>query len=307
MKKTGFKLSLLLFAALLLMLQLACKITSEAASSTPQIPVTVDELRFSNVETGHRFHLLDDFIGRTAAQWKTTGYQLIGNYYESRWCNGVGSRSDCQITDANIDNRDQHVITLNTFFYPQNYPEVFGLGLQALSTPQKSGWGTNFYYAEDGKTIVGEGWGVTFRQYLSENGPVDQVVDIGWTYTYTIKGPHETVFEPKADLPLRQDLEEYIKGPEEMRQQALQQLHALAAKVDEALKAHQVQGCDLGPYLGKGIPPTCTLRPLTSEEETQEIDRAVEYFSTQELLIGDDFQQMYTAWMETFPLDQYWP
>lgn len=291
---------------------LACNSTlfipASAPSPTPQPIASLDELRFTDSENGQRFRDLDRCINNFVDDsWHTTSYQLGGNFYTSHWCRGAGARSDCQIADSTIDNRDQRVIRLYTLFYSQSYPEVFGLGFQSLQVPKSTGWGASYYFAENGDGVVGDGWGVTFREYMTPTGQPKSTVNLGWNYSYTIFGPNRTTFEHPSDLPMREDLALYLASPDAMRDRGLMQSQALAQKVITAINAHQVSTCDLGPYLGNGIPPECTPRPLTASEESTELAKAKAYFAEQDQLLRDQYQEMYAAWMAAFPLDQCWP
>jgi hypothetical protein len=287
---------------------LACRFFSPPGTSTPQTIVPVHDLRFTDVKTGERFSTLDGCIQNMAGpSWRTTSYRLLGNFYQSDWCKGAGARDDCQIASGTIDQRDQHDLSLYTLFYSQDYPQVFGLGLQALWVPKATGWGASFYFAEQGQSIVGEGWSATFSEYNSPSGPADSRVDLGWKIGYTIHGPHETTFEQASDLPLREDLAAYLASPENLRDLGLKQIQALATQVDEAIRSHQVQACDQGPYQGNGIPPACTLRPMTAAEEATERDKARAYFESEENSLREHYQEIYNAWMTAFPLNQCWP
>lgn len=305
------KIKIGLACSLMLLSMLACDsnlFVPPAPSPTPQPVVSVDELRFKDSETGRRFRALDRCIKDVADDsWQTTYYQLVGNFYRSHWCRGAGARYDCQIAYSTLDNRDQHVIELSTLFYIQTYPEVFGLVFQSLWVPKSTGWGVSYYFAESGDRVVGEGWGVTFNKYVTPTGPPEATVNLGWNYSYTILGPNRTIFEYPSDLPLRDDLALYLSSPEAMRDRGLIQSQALAQKVSTAIHAHEVNTCDLGPYLGNGIPPACTPRLLTPSEEAAELARAEAYFAVQEQLLRDYYQEMYAAWMRAFPLDSCWP
>lgn len=300
-----------LAGSLMLLSMLACYsnlFAPPAASPTPQPVVSLDELRFKDADTGRRFRALDRCIRDIVDDsWQTTSYQLVGNFYRAGWCRGTGARDDCQIASSTMDDRDQHVIELNTLFYVRNYPEVFGLVLQSLWVPKSTGWGVSYSFSESGNRVVGEGWRVTFRKYATPTGPPEATVDLGWDYSYIIFGPNRTTFEHPSDLPLREDLALYLSSPEAMRDRGLAQSQALAQKVRTAIHAHQVNTCDLGPYLGRGIPPACTPRPLTATEEAAELARAEAHFAAQEQSLRDDYQELYVVWMRAFPLDQCWP
>lgn len=302
LKKTGPVFAL--FIASLI----ACRFFQQPVTATPQQPVNVNQLKFTDADTDRRFKALDACIRQMAGPaWKGGQYDLIGNFYQADWCTGKGASADCQITQGTIDQRDQHNIELYSLFYAQDYPQVFGLGLQARQVPASTGWGANFYFSEKGGGIVGEGWGVTFRQYLTSSQPADALVDIGSTYEYIIYGPNQVNFTQLSDLPLREDLARYLAGPTQMRDLALAKLEALSQKVNEALRNHQVQACDQGPYQGNGIPPACSLRPMTAIEEATELQKAAAWFEQREQLLRVNYAEMYSAWMQAFPLNQCWP
>jgi hypothetical protein len=46
---------------------------------------------------------------------------------------------------------------------------------------------------------------------------------------------------------------------------------------------------------------------MTPAEEAAELTEADVFFLDQEQLLRDNYQEMYTAWMTAFPLDQFWP
>jgi hypothetical protein len=268
----------------------------------------VDELQFQNPDTGRRFRKLDACIRDLADDsWNTTSYRLLGNFYTSSWCSGPGAREDCQIASGTEHDRDQHAIELYTLFYSQDYPQVFGLGFQALWVPESAGWGASYYFAEQGGSVVGEGWGVTFREYQDAYSPPASTVSLGWKTRYTIFGPNRTEFEYPSELSLREDLAIYLSGAESMRDRGLRQSEALSRKVSEDIKAGKVQTCDPGPYQGDGIPPACPPRPMTDDEKAAEVARTEAYFAEQERLLQENYQEMYTAWMRSFPFKECWP
>jgi hypothetical protein len=127
---------------------------------------------------------------------------------------------------------------------------------------------------------------------------------LGNDYSYSI---FETSINYSPGLPIREDLALYLAGPEAMRDRGLDQVQALADMVKEQVSAHQVPACDPNPYQGGGVNPGCTSRPMTPAEETAELARAAAYFADQEGLLRDQYQEMFTAWMSAFPLDQQWP
>jgi hypothetical protein len=201
--------------------------------------------------------------------------------------------------------RDEQFIELNTLFYPKEYPQVFGLGFQTYGMLPGIGWGTNFSFSEGGKSVMGEGWGLTITQSLSSGGEPDATVVLGKDYSYKIN--NKTSVEYSSPLPLREDLAGYLISPEGMRDRGVAAIQALAGKVEDAIRSHQAPTCDYQPYQGNGIPPACLPRPMSADEESAELARAKSFFADQEGLLRDHYQEMYAAWMAPFPLDQCWP
>jgi hypothetical protein len=291
-----------LAGGLLLSGMLACQSFEPVPASTPA--PGPDALHFADPETGRRFRALDRCIADlTDESWHTTGYQLNGNFYTSSSCSGAGSRSDCVMAEGTLKDRDQHVVRLYTLYY-NDFPTVYGLGLETLWVPPATGWGANFYFSEGGQTTVGEGWGVNFNRYDAAEGNPNEVVSLGDGYRYDVL---KTTVDQHSESTLRDDLASYLAGPEAMRDRGLAQLQALSQKVISTISSHQASTCDPGPYKGNGIPPECPPRPLTAEEETEELTRARAYFAGQEQLLDENYQSMYAAWMQAFPLNQCWP
>lgn len=306
-KKTLAKKESVLASSLILVITLACRyFTVPELFHTPSpTPVPgVDELRFSDAETGQRFRSLNSYINNFIDEtWRTTSYRMLGNFYQSIWCHGADVGQECQSIYSTIGVRDRHIIELYTLFY-NDFPEVTGLGFSARWLPKETGWGASFYFSEGGSSTVGEGWGVDFNEYTSPTGRSAAAVSLGNDYRYKII---ETFIEYAADLSVREDLALYLAGPEAMRDRGLIQIQALAEKVRTEIGAHRVPGCDYQLSQEGPLPPLCISRPMTPAEEAVELARVDMYFGEQEQLLQDHYPEMYTAWMTAFPLDQYWP
>ncbi len=65
--------------------------------------------------------------------------------------------------------------------------------------------------------------------------------------------------------------------------------------------------CNYGEAPKNGIPPQCTPRPLTSAEQTAELERARIYFSAQQSLLAANYQEMYATLLQAFPFDRCQP
>jgi hypothetical protein len=273
-------------------------------TQTPRPVVPLADMQFNDPDTGRRFRALDAFIQTLVdGTWQRNPYHVSGNSYTSSWCRGAGVRTRCYPVENALD---QQVIELYTLIYPQDEREAFGLGMQALWAPPSPGWGASFYFSEGGQNTVAGGWGVTFQDYRAAGEKPGESVSLGSGYQYIIYGSNRTTISYSEGLPVRDDLALYLKGPEAMRAHGLAQIQALADKVKTQLQAHQVNTCDLGPYLGGGLPPVCTLRPMTAAEEAAELETAQAALTGQAQALGDHYQEMYAAWMTAYPLNRGW-
>jgi hypothetical protein len=271
-------------------------------------PWPLDQMLFQDPETGRRFRALDRCIRDiTDDSWHKTSYQIHGNFYQASWCQGTVARDDCQFLYRTKDDHDQHSLTLYTLSRHENPPKFFGLGFSAILVPKSTGWGVLFDFHEKGETIIGEGWRVAFRKYVTPTGPAEGIIYLGSQYSYAIVDNY-TIFDYSSD-PILEDLAVYLSAPEAMRDRGLMRNQALARKVFAAINTHYVITCNQGPYIENegGAEPPCKPRPLTPKEEAEELARAKTYFAEQEQALRDSYQEIYTAWMTAFPFDQCWP
>ncbi len=296
-----------IFCLLLAAVSVSCEksIFSPVMAPTDLPVINLDNLNFQDSDTRKYFVSLNQCINNIVdAKWTVIPFQLYGNFYQSTWCHGTGATSDCRIASSTVNNRDQHVLSLYTLIYPQDYSAAFGLGLDALWVPVETGWGAHFSFSENGGGIVGDHWGVRFDKYKPLAGQIESTAVLWSQDQYQIQ---ETMVEYSFDLPLRDDLALYLKSAEAMRNRRLEQIQALAQKVKATIETHQASICDKGPYLNNGIPPVCTPRALTPKEEAEELVKAEKIFSVEEQILNENYQELYSAWMKAFPMDQCWP
>ncbi|MCI0394083.1 MAG: hypothetical protein L0332_01810 [Chloroflexi bacterium] len=291
---------------------IACRLGEAAGpTATPFPAVAVEELQFADAETGRRFVALDACARALAGpDWVHEAYRPIGNFYQASWCSQANSQEECFLRDVAAGGREIQVVELSTLFYPGQFPQVFGLNLWARWAPAGQGWGAAFSFAEGGQGVMGSGFSLYFTEYpdgmaprFPASGSEVTAVGLGDRYTYQV---HESLVEHASGRPLREELAAYLASPEAMRNQGLANLAALQQKVEETILAHQVTTCEYGPYEGDGIPPACTLRPLTADEEAAALAEAEQHFNGQQRLLSDDYQEMYAALLKAFPLDRCW-
>jgi|GEM_PF-1927873 len=309
MKNMKFTSTVTQIILLLLLVTASAGCEKRSFSPTPTLTdlsrINVDELNFQDFETKQHFGSLDQCINNVIdSSWTTIPYQLYGDFYRSTWCHGSGVTSECQMASSTEENRDLHVLTLSTITYPQDRSAAFGLGIGARWAPAEPGWGAHFYFWENGDAAgIGDDWNVIFNKFTSST--VETTAALSFRDQYQIQETHVAY---SFGLPLRDDLALYLKSAEAMRTRRLEQIQGLAQIVKTTIETHQATICgDLGPYLGNGIPPACVSRPLTPEEEIAELAKAENYFSDQKQILNENYQDLYTAWMKAFPMNQCWP
>lgn len=278
-------------------------------SATPEpTAVSVDQLRFNDEQTGIRFRALDACIAKLTEWegWRSSGYRLVGNFHEAAWCKGAGAPNDCQTSSANAGRRDQHVIDLSTSFFPQRYPQVFGLSLSARWVPEgQNEWSVSFYFSEDADGILGEGAGINFQRYVpNQSEPIEQISVLGGL-NYLLSETRLSVTDPNPIL-IRENLNRVLASPEALRDSGLDLYSRLGAEVDDAIRTNRLVACDRDEYQGNGIQPICTPRALNQQERESEQARASTYFATSKHLLEEHYQEFYDLLFKAFPLDRCW-
>jgi hypothetical protein len=235
------------------------------------------------------------------SDWRHLDYAPVGNFYRARWCRGSGASPDCRFAGGNASDRDQNQVELGTLHH--DLPQVFGLTLNARWVPPAAGWGSTFWYASGGKSILGEGFGISFHRFDEPGGEPHLQLDLGDTVAYQVQ---QTTVRLRSTASLEADLASYLEGPEALRDRGLERSAALAAEVEATIAEHGAETCDYGPYRGDGIPPECLRRPLTAAEEALAAAAAREHFAAQQTALRDHHRELWAALLQAFPLDRCW-
>lgn len=269
----------------------------------PPVSGTLQDLNFAPPELGERINRLDACINNYAAgsEWRYIPYQTLGNLYEARWCSGEASRLDCTASSGTLIQPGQRRITLYTLRY--NFPDMFGLGFQALLAPEDRNWTITVSYAEGGRSIVGEGFGINYNQFVPGSSEPDATISLGSTYTYTVD---QIQLIQESSRPAREELAVYLASPESLRQRGVEQLRALENKVLSAINNHQLTGCDWTKYKNDGIPPQCIPRPMTTAEEEAAAAQVIAYFQEQTNILEQHSQEIHAALLQAFPFESCW-
>jgi hypothetical protein len=302
---TSYRRLPIVFALLAGSMVVGCTATQgSTVTPTPAPAYQPVELTFDSPATQQTFLALDS-CAREIAQaggWRHLPYRQIGNFLEARWCAGAGARDDCQIAASTADQRDQHVVSLSTLYYPNELPKVFGMSFSARMVPPRAGWGAQCWYSEGGRSVLGEGFDLQFAFYESTPAAPAQSLNLNAAPQYKVG--ETTVALPRPES-LRAEFGRYLASAESMRDRGLEQLAALAEQVERTITTHAAQICEYGPSQGS-LPPECTLRPLTSAEERAALDEARAVFAAREKLLRERYQEMYSTLLEVFPLDRCW-
>lgn len=262
-------------------------------------------LRHENDELGTALTSLDACIrSMPGPPWRHHPYRRGGNFFTARWCRGKGVRDDCQIADGSGHRPDQHVLSLFTLFYPQRFPQVFGLGLEALVTPPGPGWGARLHLAVEGKRVVGDSLALDFSRYEAESGPPAVTLHLGTSLVYRIHSAELRVDTGASPVVL---LGRYTDSATALRDAGLDAYSELGRRTLAALDAGAVRACDYGPYKGDGVAPECRERPLTAAESEAAAVEAGQYFAGVARLLGAEYRAMHDALAVALPATCVWP
>lgn len=267
----------------------------------------VDELRFSDSYSSKRFLALDACIQEYISgddEWRTSGYGRNGKHsFESRWCRGEGTLDECKIKSSYREKRDQHIIKLKTFFDSDEDTEASGLGFSVLRVPAEGGWAVNFGYHEEESVWVNFWYNES--AYFNPDVEIERVSIIG---LFSYKVVETTIRAPDTrSLSTHDKMTRVLESPKAMRDMAIHYYQALAAEVDAAQHNDDISACDYGEYQGDGIQPICTPRPFLDDELSAELKRADEHFASQQVLLGDNYREMYNTLLQAFPFDHCQP
>lgn len=78
---------------------------------------------------------------------------------------------------------------------------------------------------------------------------------------------------------------------------------ALEAEVLRVLDAHEARKCEYGEYLGDGVPPACTLVPLSAEGEAAERARCQAAMARARAVVTDEGEVLWARLGAVFPAE----
>ena len=245
-----------------------------SAVSVPPVaatPLNAEALEHQDTSLGRLHDALRLRAVARADGWTHQAMRKSGNFLQERWCAPTVSVSACERGTMGREPEPGHAwSSLSALHYPKDWPQVFGLVYDAGAVPGADGWGASVSISLQGARVIGDH--VYVRLLPVTGGVVGEVVPLGPTLSWTIEETTLRVVDPAlgttaGEDELRRWLDEVLSGPDSLRTRSLAHLDALGTKVSRALMAGEVQKCEYAEYQGDGIPPECTLVPLSAEEQ----------------------------------------
>lgn len=269
--------------------------------------VALSMLQFQDPVGQARFTAAQEcFTGRHAAgveagqQWRHYSLSEIGNSVKEDWCRGRHSRG-CAGGSFRTERGDEWY-QVSTLHYDSSWPQVFGIGVSAGQLPRDGEWGVSFSYWANGANLRGDGMGVSY--YRFQGSEIVQSVNLGDYYSYKIE--EDTIF---VQAPGDQDavLARLARSPESLRATAVESLDELLAVVVQHIQAGMVRKCVYyGPYQRDGIPPVCTLTPLTQQEQDAAVVAARAEIEGQRAAVEENAERFHTLLTDLMVFDKCW-
>lgn len=230
--------------------------------------VALEALKFADPAEGARFLKVHGcFAARAGDGWRHYPLRKIGNFVQEDWCRGKFDKN-CAGGSFRSDRGDEWY-EVSTLHYDTDWPQVFGLLVGAGRLPGEGEWGVSFSYSIHGARIIGAGVALSFHRLAGEK--IAQKVHLGDVYVYQVE---ETRIEVRAPGTQDEELARLIASPESLRKTGSERLGALIAETERQIKDGVVRKCVYGKYEEDGIPPPCTLTPLSAEESAAALAKA---------------------------------
>ncbi len=293
--------------ALLLSLALVAPAARAAANEATTVSadaLSPDQLVFEDAAAGARYRAVHADLAAAHASWRHLPLRPIGNFLTERWCSPVVPERDCLVgRAADGTERGRAWAELSALHYPADLPQAFGMSLHTGAIPEEGAWGARLSLVQDGRRILGGGLQITLL-HLSDgaDGAVEEL-HLGSSLSWDVADSHLSVDDPGGtdDDALLALLKRMADSPDALAKIGTAQLDALQAEVLRALAAGEVQRCEYGPYEGRGIPPECTLVPLSDEQRAEEEARVTDTLGHQRTLLQQRAAAAHAALVAVVP------
>lgn len=253
-------------------------------------------LKFVEAAERERFERARACLGERGAQWEHYPLRKIGNFVEEDWCRGEGAERGCSGGNF-MERQGVDKAGVGTLHYPDQWPAVFGVQVNAAHRPAGEGWNVAVSVSTNGKKILGDAGSVSFEQ----PGKPDEAFYVGTSYGYAIA---ETSFRIDVEGDGWALLDRVRASPQALRDEALPHWDALQAKVVTALRSGKVLECVYGEYEGNGIPPACLEKvPLSPDAVTKEVAKIEAKVQAVHAAFEADAEGLHAALLGVAPVD----
>ena len=265
-------------------------------------PIRPAALRFESKTTGRRFHaLLACFDEKTTGPaWQHQPFQTVGNFIEATWCRGPNA-DRLNLNQAFLEAPGTGWYRLGTLHYPKDWPTVFGLHVMAGHNPAGDSFGLRFWYAAEGKTVLGSGLGIHFTR--KEGDRCVPILLLGDRYRYQAADSDILIVAPGGQ---EEELAHFTRSAESFRETALARQDALLAEVERRLGQHAVIRWEYGQYEGDGVPPPRFEKALTPAEEDRWRQRARQDLGETRTVIERHYREFHRLLLELLPFERCW-
>lgn len=266
---------------------------------------TTQNIEFKTDKEKTRFQkILNNIENLTDAGWKAEPFEAGGNFYRKDLCKrATADDYDCFQTN-NIFKGDSFY-QLSVLFYNKELPIVFGIGVEAMQMPAKSGWGIDLSYREDGKSIFQKHLIMDFLQFDEENSSPIKTITLGNIRNYSVSGnvAGEITYSTKTSE--QSEFELYLKSPESFKNRALETIDKHYQEVVDSINRNELKIEKYGEPGGPGEPePVIGYRNLTDEEKRDALGEAKKDFDKEKSIIASEYKELYQLLKAVSPFER---
>jgi len=261
--------------------------------------MNLDDLSFESKHESERYRALRAWMQKHSPGWQHVPLERRGgNFLTERWCGPMVAPDLCA-RGAVVTSEKRGTAFRSLELLHHQMPKVFGLVVDLGRFPETGEVALRFRVSEGGKTIVNDQMEATFL-FFGEDNRLRERVSIGQTMKLRVVDTSLSVVSPD---PWRETLKKMAASPQSFQAVATKQLDALQARLDEALAKGEIMGFDQGPYMGGGIPPERTERPLTTEERQAEARAAKAEIDRQKAILVKHAAAMHALLVAEVPVE----
>ncbi len=224
-----------------------------------------------------------------APGWRALPYRRLGNFVEARWCSPSVREAACDGGSVVNDLEPGTAwFQLATLAYDSSWPSTSGVVWNAGNIAA-DGIGVTAFYARNGQSVVGEGFGAHVVS-VAEGRVADRAAVGQWELELgatRLRVPTTPDDEARA----------LLASVDSYRQRVSTRLAELRAQ----LAAADLKVWHEGPYMGGGIPPERTEAAATPEEAAALRAEGEAELARRERLLLDNAEAIHAGLSRLFP------